>query len=554
MARRRAPDEKAERRHATAPTPRDDLRNRAAVCALLVLLTLAVFGRSAGHDFVDFDDPVYVYDNPVVARGLTWEGVGWAFGGIHARNWHPLTWVSHMLDCSLFGLDPAGHHAVNVLLHGANAALLFLVLRRMTGMLGASAFVAALFAVHPLRIESVAWVAERKDLLCGFFFLLTLAAYAHFVTGPLSIQRYGWVVLALALGLLSKPMLVTVPLLLLLLDFWPLGRIQGLAPATGRRIRAPPVRVATLRTAVLEKLPLVALVLASSAMTLVAQQGAITRAELLPFDARVSNALVSYVVYLGKTAWPSALAIPYPYRRGGISGAEVALSTLVLLAASAFALWRIRLRPHLAVGWLWYLGMLVPVIGLVQVGSQARADRYTYLPQIGVFLLVVFGAVELAGPSRRARRRLAVAGACVVLAYALVAARQTSHWRDSYALWSHSVEAVPDNVVAMNNLAWLLATDPDAARRDGRRAVSLAEELMRRGGGEEPGVLDTLAAAYAEEGRMDDAARTLSRAIEIAEARGDARFVEGARRRQRLYLSGMPLRETPRTADHQVAE
>ena len=349
-----------------------------AVCGLLLLAVLLVFAQTARHEFVNFDDDQYVTENDQVARGLSVQGFEWALHN-HAGNWHPLTWLSHMLDCQMYRLWPGGHHLTNVLLHAATAILLLLVLRSMTGDLWPAAMVAAVFAIHPLRVESVAWVAERKDLLSGLFFVLTLGAYVGYVRRPFSLIRYLAIVVSFAVGLACKPMLVTLPLVLLLLDVWPLGRLDANASAADNR--RSPWRL------VVEKIPLAALAAASCMATLAAQDVAIHK---YPASWRIENALVSYVAYLGQMFWPVRLAALYPHPLDSVPGWKVFGAVLVLAAISAVAIAGRRKFPELLVGWLWYLGMLVPVIGLVQVGGQAMADRYTYLPEIGLCLAIAW--------------------------------------------------------------------------------------------------------------------------------------------------------------------
>ena len=384
-----------------AVSPVADLNDRRlilGVCVFLAAIVWVVFGQTLHHGFVNFDDDLYVYDNPVVQKGLTWEGFRWALAYGEIGHWHPLTWLSHMLDCQLYGLKPGGHHLTNVLLHTATAILLFLVLRRMTGYLWRSAFVAAVFAIHPLRVESVAWVAERKDVLSGLFFMLTLWAYARYAQGRSSVERrassagssrlaldarrstldYYLVLFFYALGLMSKPMVVTVPFVLLLLDYWPLGRLS----AFGNALR-PSTLKPQLAPLLIEKLPLFGLAVASCVVTIFAQTKAIQPIESMPLPFRLGNAVISCVAYLGQMIWPSGLAVLYPLKAGGDGRLAVGLSVALLVVIS---LWVTRLRrccPWLLTGWLWYLIMLMPVIGILQVGSQARADRYTYLPQIG---------------------------------------------------------------------------------------------------------------------------------------------------------------------------
>ena len=408
------------------------------VCGFLLAAVLAVFGRTVGYEFVNYDDDDYVYNNPHVSGGLTWDNVTWAFVSSHAANWHPLTWISHMLDCQLYGQRASGHHLTNVLLHAATVILLLLVLRRMTGAFWPSACVATLFAIHPLRVESVAWVAERKDLLCGLFFVLLLAAYTAYTARP-SWRRYGLVLGLYGLGLLSKPMLVTVPLLLLLLDYWPLRRFRH--------------RFGLLW----EKIPLLALAAGSSLLTFWAQAqvAAIKGFGELPWSWRASNALLSYVVYIKQMFYPLGLAAYYPHPAGTQAVWQTAGACLILLAISAAALATARSRPYLIVGWLWYLGMLVPVIGLLQVGAQARADRYTYLPQIGLYLMLAWGAADLPLPGPW--RRPLLAGLATVVTAVLMACAwvQTGYWHDSETLWRHAIACTEKNDVAYNNLGLL---------------------------------------------------------------------------------------------------
>jgi hypothetical protein len=514
------------------------------ICVFLALATLLVFGQTIRHQFINYDDPEYVYANPMVTEGLTWNGVLWAFSHSYSRNWHPLTWISHMLDWQLYGLHPGGHHLTSVLLHGANAILLFLVLREMTRSLWASAFVASVFAIHPLRAESVAWISERKDVLSGLFFMLTLGAYVRYVRHPWSRMRYLTVLLLFACGLMSKAMLTTLPLLLLLLDYWPLERFAE-EHAAGGPGRAGGRRFPVALRLIAEKVPLVALSAASSAVTVLAQGNAALPTGQLSLPARIENAVVSYVAYLGQMLYPVGLVIPYPYPGDGLPSWEVMLSLVVLVLLFAGAFLSRRRRPYLLVGWLWYVVMLVPVIGIVQVGAQARADRYTYLPQIGIYLLVAWTGADLCASSRARSRVVGLLATVVVAALMVCAAIQVSHWRDSLSLWSHSVAWSSGNTVAENNLAWLLATNPEASLRDGARAIQLAEEANRRAGGVEPSLMDTLAAAYAEGRRFTAAVEVAERAEKLAAARGDTSMALAIRMRLSLYQAGRPYREVP---------
>ncbi len=413
------------------------------VCISLAVLTYIVFGQTLWHDFINYDDPRYVYENTKITSGLNTAGIAWAFTHIHSENWHPLTTISHMLDCQLYGLKAGGHHFTNVLLHTIAAILLFLALQSMTGALWRSAFVATVFAIHPLRVESVAWVAERKDVLSGVFFMVTLLAYVHYTRAP-SIGRYLTVVLAFALGLMSKPMLVTVPFVLLLLDYWPLGRIRGQRlDVRGQK------KVLTL---ILEKIPLIVLSAVSSVVTFLAQRGAVGWTEQLPVLARINNAVVTYVVYMGQMLWPVKLAVFYPHPENRLPLPEIILAVAILIAATAAAFILRKKGPYLVTGWLWYLGMLVPVIGLVQVGWQGHADRYTYLPQIGLYFLLTWAVADLTAGWRRQRDIWSASAAVIISALSWRAWTQTSYWRDSETLFTHALAVTSNNDVAENNL------------------------------------------------------------------------------------------------------
>jgi protein O-mannosyl-transferase len=411
------------------------------ICICIAALTWFVFGQTLRHDFVNYDDPGYVYENTRITGGLSISGIAWAFTHIHSMNWHPLTTISHMLDCRLYGLKAGGHHLTNVLLHSAAAMLLFLALLQMTGAVWRSAFVAAVFAIHPLHVESVAWIAERKDVLSGVFFMLTLLVYVHYTRAP-SLGRYLAMVLVFVLGLMSKPMLVTLPFLLLVLDYWPLGRIGGPTSGTGSR----------LSMRVLEKIPLIALLAVSSVVTFLAQKGAVGWTEQLPVATRINNAVVSYVLYIWQMLWPSNLAVFYPHPEHRLPLVVIILSLLLLVSITAIAIALRRQRPYLITGWLWYLGMLVPVIGLVQVGWQGRADRYTYLPQIGLYIAVTWAVTDLTALWRHQRTILRVVAILIISVLSWCAWVQTSYWHDSETLFRHALAVTTNNDVAENNL------------------------------------------------------------------------------------------------------
>jgi protein O-mannosyl-transferase len=404
------------------------------ICIALAALTWLVFGQTLWHDFINYDDPRYVYENTKITDGLSISGIAWAFTHIHSMNWHPLTTISHMLDCQLYGLRAGWHHFTNVLLHTIAAILLFTALERMTGAFWRSAFVAAVFAIHPLRVESVAWIAERKDVLSGVFFMLTLLAYLCYSRSP-RITRYLVLAFVLACGLMSKPMLVTLPFVLLLLDYWPLDRIKG---QVGKRI--------------LEKIPLIALSAASSIATFLAQKGAVGWTEELPIMERINNAVVSYVLYIWQMLWPVNLAVFYPHPENRLRLWEIISSLLLLSCVTAVAITLRKQRPYLITGWLWYLGMLVPVIGLVQVGWQGRADRYTYLPQIGLYIALTWVVADLTRLGRHRRTILSATGLLTIVLLSWGAWVQTAYWRDSETLFNHALAVTTNNDVAENNL------------------------------------------------------------------------------------------------------
>jgi tetratricopeptide (TPR) repeat protein len=475
------------------------------VSVLLAVIVGIAFGRALGNDFVGYDDQSYVVLNPRVTNGLTLDGIQWAFTHAHATNWHPLTTISHMLDCQLYGLEPWGHHLTNILFHAAAAILLFFALRDLTGNLWPSALAAAIFAVHPLRVESVAWVSERKDVLSGVFFMLILGVYARYARG--NSARSLWyitVLILLALGLMCKPTLVTVPFVLLLLDYWPLGRSQS-SPSLGRGVTRE-----TWSRLVFEKLPLFVLSAGSCVATLVAQKQALDASLKPSLGERVGNALVSYVIYLGQMIWPARLAVLYPYPEGHLKVAPVILALLLLLMISAAVfLWR-RRYPFLLTGWLWYLGMLVPMIGIIQVGSQVRADRYTYLPQIGLYLLVAWSAMALFDHWPRSRVVLAGAASLVITALITRSYFQTSYWQDTETLWKHAAATTSNNYIASNNLAQFLFQSGrfDEAIAECQRALKIKPDFAA--------AHNNLGAALVKNQRDDNGARRQNGAVDEA--------------------------------------
>jgi len=414
------------------------------ICVFLAAITLAVFGRTINYGFVNYDDDVYVYANPAIQKGLTLNGIGWAFTHAVSGNWHPLTMISYLADYQLHGLNPGGYHLTNDLLHTVTVILLFLILKEMTGTLWRSAFVAAVFAIHPLRVESVAWISERKDVLSGVFFMLTLWAYVRYVRRPFSYVRYLWVALALALGLMSKPMLVTVPFVLLLLDYWPLNRFSN--SANRQKGFSIPRRI------VLEKSPLLALSIGACVAAVLAQKSAIASDTVLAFPSRVGNALVSYIIYIRQMFFPAGLAVFYPFPLAGLALWKVVLALMALVAVSAGVLCYRLKQPYLLVGWFWYLGMLVPVIGLVQVGLQGHADRYTYLPEIGLYVALTWLAVELFARWHYSRVFFGSIAVVVIAALSAGSFTQVSYWRDSESLWNHTLACTANNMVANDNL------------------------------------------------------------------------------------------------------
>jgi Flp pilus assembly protein TadD len=459
----------------------------------LIVVNLVVYASLAHHDFIRFDDPGYVTENPHVSSGLTRANVMWALTTGYFANWHPLTWMSHMLDVQLFGMNAGPHHLVNLLLHIVATVLLFGLLHWTTGSAGRSAFVAALFAVHPAHVESVAWVAERKDVLSAVFWMLTICAYVAYIQRPAK-NRYVLMLVFYALGLMSKPMLVTLPFVLLLLDLWPLRR--ALIPADFKQL-------------VVEKIPLFVLAAASSVVTFLVQRaaGAVQTVSGLGFDFRVANAVRSYGAYIGEMLWPANLGVFYPFPLTLPAG-QILIAIMVLIATTVIVL-MYRQQRYLIVGWLWFLGTLVPVIGLVQVGDQAMADRYTYIPYIGLFIMVAWGMTDLLSRWQNRAMGLTIAAAITVLVCVGAARSQVEYWMNSVSLWQHTVDVTTDNYRAENNLGFDLK---QAGRLD--EAIAHLEKSLQ--------IRPTYSLARAnlgvtlfEKGRNDEAMANLRKVLEV---------------------------------------
>jgi protein O-mannosyl-transferase len=449
---------------------------------LLVLATVALYHPVHHHPFINYDDRDYVYENPTVESGLSLHTIRWSFTTYTARNWHPLTWLSHALDCQLFGLNPAGPHDVNVLFHALNAVLLFWVLAKATGYIGRSFMVAALFALHPINVESVAWVAERKNVLSMMFFLLALGAYRWYAARP-RVGRYAIVAALFALGLMAKPQIITLPFVLLLWDYWPLERYAFRSPLFAFRQRVHPSLSGEDRIPdsgrrssgekretksqkrlywlMLEKLPLLLIAAASAAITLKAQHAA---RNWFPRQYRVGNAILSYRLYIRKAFWPSRLALLYPHPDTSLSWSAVIVMAVLLVVITGFVVFMGRRHRYLPVGWFWFLGTLVPMLGIVQVGVQAMADRYAYMSFIGLFLMICWGAADWAGAKNLPAVLLPVTSLAVLLLLAIVARQQIAHWQSDEALWSHTLQVTTRNWMAESQMGTALAIEGKVAQ------------------------------------------------------------------------------------------
>ncbi len=490
--------------------------NKSRVAILLLsVLVVTIYGQTTGFTFINLDDNLYVYANPQVSGGLSWQSAVWAFTKFHSANWHPLTWISHMIDAQIYGLNAGGHHATNVVFHLLNSILAFLVFRRFTGSFWRSAIVAALFAVHPAHVESVAWVSERKDVLSTFFWLLAMYAYAVYAMAAtpdetadgsgarrsllwnfLESPRYGLVLILFICGLMAKPMLVTFPFVLLLLDVWPLGRLQ---------------KIRELPSLVVEKLPFFVLSGISAYITLVAQKssGAVESLAYLPPATRILNAVYSYASYIGMVFYPRNLALWYPYDRE-ISVADIIVPVLVLAAITAVCVWQFSRRKYLLVGWLWYLGTLVPVIGIVQVGGQSLADRYTYVPYFGLFMMIVWG---LADVFEHLRVKSVVTGAITataIVVFTVLSFSQTSVWRDQESLYRHALAVTKDNFLIAQNLCHHLMT---LDRLDEAEGVCREAIAMRATYAES---YNTLGVIQMKRRQFDAAEKSFSKTLELS--------------------------------------
>ncbi len=514
--------------------------NRAwfAVCGAIVVLIWIVFGQTLTHGFVNYDDKTYVYGNSLVSSGLTVHGIGQAFVDIYTKNWHPLTIISHMIDCQIFGLKAGGHHFTNVLLHTVAVLLLFVFLARATGRFWCAGFVSAIFAIHPLRVESVAWIAERKDVLSGVFFFLTLIGYARYARRA-SLGRYLAVAALFAGGLMSKVMLVTTPAILLLLDYWPLDRIRDLK---------------SLWRLTIEKLPLIAMSILCSAITFILQVRTQESIGQLPLSWRLQNALVTCITYIWQIFWPANLAVFYPHPDDRLAFWQVGLAGLFLIAAT-WAVFAVRKRyPYLLVGWLWYLIMLIPVIGIVEVGVQGHADRYTYLPHIGLYIALTWLIADVSAAFRVPKHVIGTAAVGVVIVLATCAWKQTTYWKNSDSLWTHTLAVTQNNDVALTNLGnvFLDRGQLDQALSYLQRALAIRSASKDQHYNLSLAIIhDTMGNVLARIGRVDEALEHFRQAVDLRPDFPDAHYnlgvvlfrkgdIDGAIAQWRMTLSLHP--------------
>lgn len=496
-----------------------------AICVAIVALIWIVFGQTLGHDFVNYDDKTYVYGNSLVSPGLTWRGLARAFVDTQTNNWHPLTIISHMIDCQFYDLKAGGHHFTNVLLHTVAAVLLFFWLRNITGNVWASAFVSVVFAIHPLRVESVAWIAERKDVLSALFFFLTLGAYARYVRTR-SFGRYLTMSILFLCGLMSKPMLVTLPLVLLLLDYWPLKRFSDLK---------------SFRRMTLEKLPLFVLSLAPAIVAFALQVQSPASVGQLPFVWRLENALVTYVTYVWQIFWPIDLAVFYPHPDNHLAFWQVALAAAFLIAMTWIVFALRRNGPYLLVGWLWYLIMLFPVIGIIEVGLQGHADRYTYLPHVGLYIALTWFAADVSKWLPHRKEILAAVGIVIVVSLSACAWKQTTYWRNGETLWAHALAATKNNDVALTNLGTLLMErgQLDDALSYFQKALAVRSGSEQRHYNLSLALIhDSVGNVLAREGRLDEAIVHLRQAVELRPDYPDAHYNLGTALFQKGDLDG----------------
>ena len=495
-----------------------DFRIIFLVSLCLIVGIIVVYSQVRTFNFVGYDDQEYVFENNQVQKGLTIDGVVWAFTTFHSANWHPLTWLSHMLDCEFYGLNPAGHHWTNVEFHIVNTLLLFIILFKMTGTIWRSAFVAALFALHPLHVESVAWVSERKDVLSTFFGLLSIAAYYHYAK-TLSVKYYTLVIILLCLGLMAKPMLVTIPFVMLLLDFWPLKRFQYQHDFNLKSEEACSNAIRRNYRIIIEKIPLFIPVVISCIVTFFAQksEGAVKAIEALPMKYRIENAIVSYVNYVLKAIWPHKLAAFYPHPVDSLSGWHIIGATLLIVASILFAIKAFKEHPYVAVGLFWYLGTLVPVIGLLQVGDQAMADRYTYIPLIGIFVVIAWGGTNILKRWRYGKIFFSIFAMIILSAFTAKTFYQARHWKNSVTLFEHTINVTENNYKAHNNLATALGPiDLDGAISHYREALKINPKYIT--------ALSNLGVALADKGNYDEAASCFTKVLKIDPQNTDARM------------------------------
>lgn len=509
MGRRGRKPERGHAKKLTAHSLKSSAATAVALALVLVAGTLLLYSPAHGHDFINYDDHEYVLDNSHVTAGLTWQTIKWSLTSREQSNWHPLTWWSHALDYELFGGDAGDHHLTSVLIHALNALLLFLLLLRIDGAVIPSLLVAALFAWHPFNVQSVAWVAERKNLLSAFFFLLTLAAYGWYARRP-RLKSFAVVAGVFMLALASKPMAVTLPFVLLLLDYWPLQRIAGwVEPSSRFAIPQQPIW-----RLLLEKLPLFALSAASSAVTIWAQKiGGWRSLQAFPLSVRLENALYSYLVYISKTFWPSAFALFYPHS-GVLLPAWKPLLAAVLLGAICVAVWVLRKNhPYLIVGWLWFLGTLFPTIGVIQVGDQAMADRYAYLPLVGLFVIAVWGAVDLFDHLHAPKWARWTSGTIILVLLPVATFQQLTYWEDSVAIWTHTLDVTTRNPLAEKKLALALA-----ARGDTEPAIAHFLEAEKLDSNDIADHL-TLGVLYASRGSLQDGMREFEAVVRLTDGK-----------------------------------